>query len=301
MTGRRTSVVEAAGAVLWRGAPDSDADAVEIAVIHRPRYDDWSLPKGKVDPGETAAVAAVREIAEETGASAILGRRLDAVEYPMPGRAKTKRVQYWAAEAQSGGDFRPNDEVDELLWLPPAAAQARLRYPLDRRVLADFLRLPATTDTTVVVRHAKAGSRATYSGDDRLRPLEPAGAAQAQELVQPLMAFGAKEVHAADPVRCVETVRPLAAAVGTDVIVEHALSETAYAADPLAAEIRLRELTEPAGRVICSQGKVIPHVLRALADQDGLLLPPYGNRKGSYWVLSSHRGTLVAADYYSGP
>ncbi len=113
----RNRIVYAAGAILWRpgdaGSPDGAksalaADAansgVEIAVIHRPRYDDWSLPKGKVDPGETAPVAAVREVFEETGQRAILGRRLVTVSYPIdPG---VKKVHYWAARS-TGGEFTP--------------------------------------------------------------------------------------------------------------------------------------------------------------------------------------------------
>lgn len=88
---------------MWRPT-DSSNPGLEIAVIHRPRYDDWSLPKGKVDPGETVPVAAVREVCEETGHHALLGRRLDMVSYPI--EAGVKKVYYWAARS-TGGDFTP--------------------------------------------------------------------------------------------------------------------------------------------------------------------------------------------------
>ena len=135
-----SKTVLAAGAVLWR--PGDDAAAPEVAIIHRPRYDDWSLPKGKVDPGETEPVTAVREVAEETGYAAHLGRRLAAVSYPV--EQGVKKVRYWAARAV-GGEFTPNDEVDELKWLPVAEAMKELGYPHDRKVLRRFMKLPADT------------------------------------------------------------------------------------------------------------------------------------------------------------
>ena len=110
-------IVLAAGAVLWRPGDRESAD--EVAVIHRPRYDDWSLPKGKVDPGETEPVTAVREVFEETGHHVRLGRRIATVSYPIEPR--TKKVQYWSARS-IGGSFAPNNEVDDLIWLPAAAA-----------------------------------------------------------------------------------------------------------------------------------------------------------------------------------
>src|SRR3954467_13891342 len=104
--------VLAAGAVLWR-ASDDGAEP-EVAVVHRPRYDDWSLPKGKVDAGEHVLTAAVREIREEPGFEVVVGPRGPPTHYPV--REGTKRVDYWMVRAV-GGSFTPNDEVDELRWL----------------------------------------------------------------------------------------------------------------------------------------------------------------------------------------
>ncbi len=162
----RPTTIYAAGAVLWResGVRADGVPSVEVAVVHRPpRYDDWSLPKGKVDPGETEPVTAVREILEETGYACQLGRRLAAVTYPVV--EDTKKVQYWAARTLDG-EFIPNDEVDQLLWLPAAEALERLHYPPhDRKVLRRFTKVPAHTSTVLIVRHGRAaggpGTRAT--------------------------------------------------------------------------------------------------------------------------------------------
>ncbi|MGB8390114.1 NUDIX hydrolase, partial [Mycobacterium sp.] len=153
--------IYAAGAVLWRPGNAGSADLdVEIAVIHRPRYDDWSLPKGKVDPGETAPAAAVREVFEETGYRGILGRRLDMVSYPI--EQGVKKVYYWVARS-TGGEFTPGKEVDELVWLPVADAMQRLNYPQDRKMLRHFAKQPADTHTVLVVRHGTAGRKSRFS------------------------------------------------------------------------------------------------------------------------------------------
>ncbi|HEX6256262.1 MAG TPA: NUDIX hydrolase [Euzebyales bacterium] len=127
-----SSAIQAAGGVLWR----ADDDARRCAVIHRPKYDDWTLPKGKLDPGETHEQAAVREVHEETGWRAEVGVGLGEVHYFHNGRPKT--VIYWAMQAVDGR-FQPNDEVDELRWMVPDLARALLTYDRDREVLDRFL------------------------------------------------------------------------------------------------------------------------------------------------------------------
>lgn len=290
----------AAGAVLWRKSPSNPYE-IEIALIHRPRYDDWSFPKGKLDPGETAIVAAVREIHEETGIDAQLGRHLSGVTYPIPGHRKLKRVEYWAAEAVAGR-FEPNDEVDEMLWLAPDRVAEQLSYPMDRTILRRFTQLPPDTTTVLLVRHAKAGSSKKYTGDDTLRPLEAKGRLQAEALVPQLRAFGASEISSADRTRCIQTVEPLAEALSVPIRIEPLLSEEGYAADPTSARARARKIAAMGGvQVICSQGGVIPDLLEWWADRDGVHLPPARNRKASTWVLSMSGGRLVAADHIDSP
>ncbi|MFF8608014.1 NUDIX hydrolase [Streptomyces sp. NPDC015346] len=128
--------VRAAGCVLWRRAPGGGGEGIEIALVHRPKYDDWSLPKGKLKRDETPRACAVREVREETGQNCLLGPRLPTVRYVANGRPK--EVTYWAAEAL-GGTFTPTGEVDRLLWLPPAAARTRLTQPRDRDLLDALL------------------------------------------------------------------------------------------------------------------------------------------------------------------
>ncbi len=294
-TRRDVKVVHAAGAVLWR----EHAGRTEVAIVHRPRYDDWSLPKGKVDPGEAHPVTAVREIREETGFHSRLGRRLAVISYPV--EDTVKRVVYWAAGAHAG-EFLANEEVDELLWLAPEEAMKRLQYPHDRKVLRRFTKVPADTQTTIIMRHGRAGSRKKYKGEDWKRPLDKLGRAQAESLVGQLLAFGATELHAAPRVRCQQTLTPLAQELGAEIEVESALTDEAYAEDHKTARARILEIAATGKTpVICTQGKVIPDLIAWWCERDGVRPDKSRNRKGSTWVLSSVGGRLVAADHIGSP
>jgi 8-oxo-(d)GTP phosphatase len=283
----------AAGAVAWRDGT--------VAVVHRPRYDDWTLPKGKLDPGETVPRAAVREVAEETGFDIVLGRHLNTVRYSV-GRGE-KRVDYFAATV-TGGAFHPNEEVDELRWLTLAQAREILTYPQDRAVLDEFERTAPDTATVLLVRHAKAGKREAWTGPDIARPLSPAGRRQAEALRRVLPLFGANRMHCAPPVRCEQTIAALAQDLGRTVVHEPLLGEQEYSADPEAGMRRLLEIVAGDGvPVVCSQGGVIPHLISALAKESGLELPEVPSKKGSFWVLSFVRAgpRLVGADYFPSP
>jgi 8-oxo-dGTP diphosphatase len=296
-TRKKVKTMHAAGAVLWR----QHAGRIEVAVVHRPRYDDWSLPKGKVDPGESHPATAVREIHEETGFQSRLGRRLAVISYPVDGAVK--RVVYWAAGA-ADGEFKPNDEVDELLWLPPKDAMKRVQYHQDRKVLRRFAKAPADTATTIIVRHARAGSRSKYKGEDSQRPLDKLGRAQAESLVSQLLAFGATELHAAPRVRCHQTLEPLAQEIGVPVDTEPTLTDEAYTDDKKAARARILEIASGSAEVtpvICTQGKVIPDLVAWWCERDGVRPDKSRNRKGSTWVLSSSGGRLIAADHIGSP
>jgi 8-oxo-dGTP diphosphatase len=127
--------IRAAGCVLWRPDPGG-GPGIGLALVHRPKWDDWSHPKGKFEPGETALQCAVREVREETGMACVPGRPLPAVRYAVGGRPKD--VRYFAARATTGV-FRPHREVDALLWLPPDAARARLTQVHDRPLVDALL------------------------------------------------------------------------------------------------------------------------------------------------------------------
>jgi 8-oxo-dGTP diphosphatase len=302
MPGR--SDVRAAGTVLWRRT--EDGDQVEVALVHRPRYDDWSLPKGKLEPDETLPACAVRETEEETGFRAVLGRRLPDVTYQVGKPPVRKTIQYYAGHAGLGA-FQANDEVDRLCWRPVAEAVDRCSYADDQAVLAEFSAVPADTATVLLVRHAKAGSRSTWDDADELRPLSTAGQAQERALRDLLPLYGPKAVHAAPRVRCEQTVAGVAANLGVSVESEPALTEEAQFYDPATAARRLRELVRGDGAVVvCSQGGAIPGLISGLAKESGLPLGPEPLRckKASVWVLSfaaaaPHR--LLAADYLPSP
>lgn len=303
--------IRAAGAVLWRTGANRN---VEIAVVHRPRYGDWSLPKGKLDPGETAPVAAVRELREETGFEAVLGRYLRHVEYDVVDRGlrSHKSVDFFSARAISGR-FEAGDEVDDLRWLPLPEAEAQLTYEADVAVLRDFSALPAELTTVLLVRHAKAGKREEWTGDDDLRPLSDAGARQAEAVRTMVRAFGPDRVLAAPRLRCVQTVQGVAEDLGTEVRHEALLAEEDYWRDPVLGTARLLAIAGDGGTpLICSQGAVIPDVVTTLAARDGVDLPaPKGAavaaKKGSLWLLSFLPSTeqdgsrLVAANYFPSP
>jgi 8-oxo-dGTP pyrophosphatase MutT (NUDIX family)/phosphohistidine phosphatase SixA len=286
--------IAAAGAVVWRPADES----VEVALVHRPRYDDWSLPKGKLKPRESIREAAWREVAEETGARVALGRFLVRTRYRVgPDR---KVVDYFAARYVSGS-FRPSDEVDELRWLPVDEAAGVLGH--DREVLTAFTSLPAALTTLLLVRHAKAGSRSEWPGADELRPLSRNGVKQLDGIHAMGRVYGADRMFAAPLVRCVQTVQPIADDLGTQVVEEELLSEKSYEEKPEATVKRVLEIVADDGvPVICSQGGVIPDLVSRLATRSGR--PPERRltaKKGSVWALFFDGDQMVAADYLEVP
>jgi 8-oxo-dGTP diphosphatase len=289
-------VVAAGGGAVWRHASDG---GLEVAVVHRPRYDDWSLPKGKLTAGEHTLTGAVREVGEETGLAVVAGRRSVRVEYPVP--EGLKRVDYWVMQAV-GGDFEANSEVDEMRWVPLHEAPAFCSHDADRVVLADLARTDVPLmPTLLLVRHARAGDRSEWDGPDDLRPLDPRGREQAQQLADVLPLFRPDDLLSAPPVRCMETVEPLAGRVGLDIRPVPELSEDGFAADPDAGLALVEQLLAPREgpgvTVVCSQGGAIPYVLMALGVpfEERRAYPPCA--KGSTWVLGGRPGAL-SADYY---
>jgi 8-oxo-dGTP pyrophosphatase MutT (NUDIX family) len=276
--------VRAAGTALWRPGPDGP----QVAVVHRPRYDDWSLPKGKLEPGEHPAAAAVRETFEETGHGAVLGRSLGTSAYDVlaAGRAVPKVVQWWAARS-TGGQFLPGDEVDQLLWLEVPAARRLLTAGRDVAVLDALAATPPSAATVLLVRHARAGTRQDWSGPDGARPLDAAGQAQAAELAALLRLWGPVRAVSAPPLRCTTTLAPL----GLPVEVDPLLGDDADPGDPLGAAQRLLDRADPERPLVaCSQGRTLPAVLAALGAGDRHTV------KGAGWVLTLRGGTLLSVD-----
>jgi 8-oxo-(d)GTP phosphatase len=288
-------VIRAAGGALWRPSADG---AVETAVVHRPKYDDWSLPKGKLDAGEHALTAAVREAVEETGLDVVAGRRSVRTEYEVPEGPKC--VDYWLMRVV-GGEFVANSEVDELRWLSVDDAAALVSHEADRAVLADLARTEAPYEPTLLlVRHGRAGDKSAWDGPDDLRPLDGKGRRQAARLAEVLPLFAPTAVLTARRTRCRETVEPLAERLGLAVEDCPELGEEEFSADPQAGLAVVEQLLEsPGATVVCSQGGAIPSVLLSLgvrwAGAAGRPYPPAA--KGSTWALAGRPGAL-AADYY---
>ncbi|MBA8823195.1 8-oxo-dGTP diphosphatase [Saccharopolyspora lacisalsi] len=302
-----TRIVRAAGAVVWRARTDG---VPEIALVHRPHYDDWSLPKGKLDPGETVAHTAAREVTEETGLTCVLSRYLRRITYrvPVDDGWSAKFVDYFCAHVREG-TFVANDEVDELRWMTTDKAREQLTHAHDGMVLDAFDELPTDVVTLLLVRHAKAGKSSEFSGEDALRPLSEAGVRQQRALRTLLPLFGPQRVHSAPLVRCERTVEPVAEDLGADIGPEPLLTEQEYWQDPPAAVDRLlRIASSPGTALVCSQGDVIPDLVRRLASAAGLVLEEIPAKKASVWTLTlradSDSGTglrLAAADYLPPP
>jgi 8-oxo-(d)GTP phosphatase len=252
-------LIEAAGGVLWR--PAAGGSGIEVALVHRPKYDDWSIPKGKLGPEEHPLIGGLREVWEETGYLGAPGRPLGEIRYLKDG--SPKRVRFWAMR-MTDGHFTPNDEVDQMMWLPPREARRHLSPDRDQSVLAGIDIDAVTTWPCLLVRHGSAGERATWQGDDRERPLDAVGDAQAEALVPLLSAYGIRRVLSADVLRCMETIGPYAKVAQLSVESEPLVSEAGYAEQPDRALERLLDIIcSGVPSVVCSQGKTLPALLTA--------------------------------------
>jgi 8-oxo-dGTP diphosphatase len=273
-----------------------------VAIIHRPRYDDWTIPKGKLVPGESHVEGAIREVMEETGYRVRLHRPLGEVSYPKNStrESRTKVVRYWSMHAE-GGLFSPSREVDQLRWLDLDEALALLTYDRDRELLNRFASGPVATRSVLLVRHGSAGNRSDFSGDDDERPLDRAGFAQAEGLVWLLTRFDVREIISAPIVRCTQTVEPVASAVGLTVREEDVLAEEDYYGREREAARLLRKAgSQDTATVACSQGGVIPDLLGRVAAEDGVDLgQPIAAKKGSVWSLTFAGGKLIAGEYFA--
>jgi 8-oxo-(d)GTP phosphatase len=246
--------IRAAGGVVRRNG--------EILLVHRPKYGDWTFPKGKAKDGESDQECALREVEEETGLRCRLGPELPSTRYRA--LAGDKVVRYWEMTPVDG-EFTPTTEVDEVRWLPPAKAAGLLSYERDLNVI-DALSAPPL----LVVRHASAGDSETWEGDDRLRPLDEKGRRQAEELVERLEPYEVERILSSSHVRCVQTVEPLARTRGLELETSDDLAE---GAGPDRMRGLLEELAGTAA-VVCGHGPE--------------LVPIFGKtKKAATWVLDA--------------
>lgn len=284
-----TTEVRAAGGVVRRRV---DGQVLTV-LVHRPRYDDWTFPKGKLLEGESYEEAALREVLEETGLECRIDAELPPLQYiDQDGRPKV--VRYWSMEALDGGDLHPTDEVDEARWFTLAEARKMLSYDRDREVLDA---LTAHDAPVYLVRHAKAGDRSKWSGDDRSRPLSKAGHRQAQGLVQVLSGRIIERILSSPTIRCVETLKPLADQRGLPIEPRDDLLEGA----PLSGLLALLDELRSTPSVACGHGDLIPAVIEHFERRGASIGPDRGWKKGSIWVLERETGRVVRAAYIPPP
>jgi 8-oxo-dGTP diphosphatase len=273
-----TPVVLAAGCVVWRYGSREP----EVLLVHRPKYDDWSYAKGKLDRGEALTAAAVREVEEETGLLVRLGPRLPDQQYPVD-RGKLKRVAYWAAPAPPHANvttYVPNHEIDDVRWADLSDARDALTYERDVTLLDSFARAPFDSTPLLVIRHTAARGRRTWKGDDADRPLLAEGRAHAQQLVPVMAAFGVTRVVSSDTARCVDSVLPYVNARDTRLAVGPALSEDGATEQSVRAVVR-KALESDKRVALCSHRPVLPMIFEAMGVAP-IALPPGG-------VVAVHR------------
>lgn len=284
-----TSEVRAAGGVVRRRVDGQ----VHTVLVHRPRYDDWSLPKGKLLDGESFEEAATREVREETGLECRIDGELPPSRYTDQHGAP-KVVRYWSMEALDGHDLHPTDEVDDARWFTISEARDVLTHDRDRAVLDTA----TTADAPAyLVRHAKAGDRRTWSGDDLSRPLSKTGRRQAKALVHVLSTRVIERILSSPAVRCVETVKPLSEQRGLPVEPCDELLEGA----PLSGLLELLDELRSTPSVLCGHGDLIPGVIEHLDARGAVVGPERGWKKGSVWVLEREAGLVVRATYVPPP
>ncbi len=297
MTGptRKGPSIRAAGGVVTR----RKGSKRQFLVIHRPRHDDWSLPKGKLEVEERFSVGAAREIKEETGSEVERLAKLGSVAYNSD-RRRTKLVRYWLFE-HVGGSFKPNSEVDEIRWLPAPEMKHLLTYPRDRKVfdwgatLADRPR----AGRIHLVRHAKAGNRSSWKKRDETRPLTRAGSRQSYRIGAALTATPVTRILSSHYVRCEQTVAPLARALDIGITPERRLAEGTTAKDLN----RLLSKVEGKAVVMCSHGAEIAAFIERVAASGAHLGPGVETdiAKGGTWQLDLTAGRVAAGRYAPPP
>jgi 8-oxo-(d)GTP phosphatase len=290
-------VIRASGGVVVRPSGDG---SVEVLIIHRPHYDDWSLPKGKDDRGETAEQAALRELHEETGYRARIVAKLGDQHYTV-GNGRPKIVAYFIMRPTTFDGFDKGDEVDVTRWVDLETAAEMLSYDHDRQLLDDpRIAHAARSGTVFLVRHAHAGDRSTWDGDDRLRPITKKGRTQSKAIATGLARRGVGAIHSSPYVRCVQTVEPLAKLSKLPIIENDLLGEGSDTSKLIGF------LAANAGTdlVLCSHGDVIPELLDRLARRGMELRSPTGTfecRKASTWEIEIDGGVPVTARYIPPP
>ncbi|MGO2326978.1 NUDIX hydrolase [Glutamicibacter arilaitensis] len=257
--------IVAAGAIPWR----LKNGKLQVLVIHRPKYDDWSWPKGKLDQGESIAECALREVREEIGLRITLGIPLSATAYSV--KQKTKVVYYWAAKTDVHTVVEPDgEECDETMWVSPTKAAQMLSNPTDAQPLNDLVKAHdagvLNTHPVLIVRHAKAKPRGKWTRAEGERPLAATGRRQAQAVSRMLEAWQPMHVASSPWMRCVQTITPYAALHAIKLKTIKALTEHGATRKPERARKAVQKLFDKyRSQIICTHRPVLPFVLEVLA------------------------------------
>jgi 8-oxo-(d)GTP phosphatase len=292
------TLVRAAGGVITREGPNG----TEVVLVHRPRYDDWSFPKGKLDPGETELEAALREVKEETGLTASPGVDLGAISY-VDSHRRPKVVRYWQMHSAPGADVRGMSEVDDARWMLLDEARTTLTYPHDRRLLRRLVGEPPADEPVAiyVIRHTEAGNRDTWREPDELRPMSKTGRKQALKLWASLKDVPFTRLLSSPFIRCIQTLEPFSDALGIDITIARELAE----GEPVAgAEAWALAAAADGPAALSTHGDIVQGLVHSLrvrgipaADGDGDDTPP----KGSVWRLEVVDGKVRELAYVPPP
>lgn len=291
--------IQAAGAVVWRR---NKAKEIEIAVIHRPKYDDWSLPKGKLEAGELHIACAFREVLEETGVTAVFGPELGQTTYTVEGEKKIAR--YWSARATDVPLGKPDPlEVDKIQWLKPSEAKKELTNKDDCKIVDFFLDFGPDTTPLILLRHAKAVKRFDWDGDDGDRPLDVLGQRQAKRFLPSFLPYAIEGIYSSDAIRCLETLNQLARTLNLKLSSTKDLSEYGYAQDKESAIKYVQKLLKKnVSTLVCSHNPVLPGIVKELIGKKNFKNLDYEKLSpGDAWVLHHREGEIVAIDWVLAP
>jgi broad specificity phosphatase PhoE/8-oxo-dGTP pyrophosphatase MutT (NUDIX family) len=289
-----TRLVRAAGGVVFRKTPKGK---LRILVAHRPRYDDWTLPKGKADGTESPEETAIREVLEETGAHCRVVASLGTTRYRVSGGVK--EVSWFAMRPlPRSKPFKKNSEVDAIEWLSRSRAMKRLSYEQDRELISGTdLKSLSQTGTLYLLRHATAGERAKWQGHDENRSLTKKGWRQSEAIAASLAEAGIERILSSPYERCVQTVKPLAKVVGAPIETTPLLAEE----PDLDATYALVDGLVGANAVISSHGDVIPALVNRMMWAGLSLESRFYCSKGSIWVVEVENGKFTTGHYRPPP
>ncbi len=293
-----TPTVIAAGGVVWR---KNSEDQTEVLLVHRPRYDDWSLPKGKVEDGEALIACAYRELMEETGLNIKLGPFIGSVEYFVADGLK--HVAYWSASILGENEpFHPNEEVDDVLWLTLDAALIKATRESDKNILKRFVDVPYESSALIMLRHAKALDRSEWLSEDDDRPLQNIGQLQAKRMLSLYQAFGLQEIHTSDAVRCLDTVIAMAQALDIIPIIKEDLSEYTFKKNKDKAIDYAKDLIKKNKQVVlCSHNPVLPRMMEKLTKKIDFDYPDNKLQPGEAWILHHNKKEVLQIDRMDAP